>query len=280
MAIPKTRSVQKAFAMLRAFRAPDELLTCAELSRRAGLPGPSGYRLIQTLEDLGAVIRDGRGRYSPGMLLLSLSRNVPHDRLLREASHLVLEDLARDLGLVANMGVFHDSMVTYVAKIGGYSDFHVHTEVGMQSEAYCSALGKVLLAALRDYELQTFLADGELIGLTANTITEPRAFRREIEKIRAQGWAFDDGEFAEHMRCLAAPVRDAAGQVLAAISLSGEVSAFTPDRQPRILGGLSDAAAAISANIGRFGGASTFRLPPAERKKPYVGKPARAAMSA
>lgn len=265
--------------MLRAFRAPDELLTCAELSRRAGLPGPSGYRLIQTLEDLGAVIRNGRGRYSPGMLLLSLSRNVPHERLLREASHVVLEDLARSLGLVANMGVLHDGMVTYVAKIGAYSDFHVHTEVGMQLEAYCSALGKVLLAALRDYELQTFLADGDLIGLTVNTITEPRAFRREIEKIRAQGWAFDDREFADDMRCMAAPVTDAAGQVLAAISLSGEVSAFTAERQPQILSALKFAATAIGASTGRSGATSPFRATSTEPKNAYGVKSASPAMT-
>jgi len=66
----------KAFAILKAFRGPDEWLTSCELSRRANLPEASGYRLIQTLEEIGAVVRGARGRYRPGLLLLSLSHNV------------------------------------------------------------------------------------------------------------------------------------------------------------------------------------------------------------
>src|SRR5882762_8711397 len=76
MATPRNQSVLKAFSVLRAFRRPDEWLTSCELSRRANLPEASGYRLIQTLEEIGAVVRGPRGRYRPGLLLLSLSHNV------------------------------------------------------------------------------------------------------------------------------------------------------------------------------------------------------------
>ncbi len=98
MATPKNKSVQKAFSMLRAFQAPDEWLTSAELSRRARLPEASGYRLIQTPEEIGAVIRDHRGRYGPGMLLVSLSRYVAHERLLRDASMAILGGSGRGAG--------------------------------------------------------------------------------------------------------------------------------------------------------------------------------------
>jgi IclR family acetate operon transcriptional repressor len=262
VATPKNKSVQKAFRMLRAFQAPDEWLTSAELSRRSRLPEASGYRIIQTLEEIGAVIRDHRGRYAPGMLLLTLSRNVAHDRLLRDASNVILEELATELDLIVHLGVLEDEMVTYVAKAGANARFHVHTEVGAQLEAYCSGLGKVLLAALPLHELDGFLEEGELIPLTANTITDPRAFRAEVEKVRRQGWAVDDREISPDLRCVAVPVRDTNGQVVAAISSSDDAERMTDERLTEVREALERAATAIGAKICRTGGRSPFRLPP------------------
>lgn len=261
MATPKNKSVMKAFSMLRAFRAPDEWLTSAELSRRARLPEASGYRLIQTLEEIGAVIRDGRGRYGPGMLLVSLSRNVAHDRLLRDAANAILEDLAVELDLIVHMGVLEDGMVTYVAKAGANVRFRVHTEVGAQLEAYCSGLGKVLLAALPARDLDAFLDEGDLIALTPNTIVDPAKFRAEIEKVRRQGWAIDNCEIAPDLRCVAVPVHDASGRVVAAISSSDDESRMSADRVAEIRVALTGAAAKVAANIYRTSGPSPFQIP-------------------
>lgn len=261
MATPKNKSVQKAFSMLRAFQAPDEWLTSAELSRRARLPEASGYRLIQTLEEIGAVIRDHRGRYGPGMLLVSLSRYVAHERLLRDAANAILEDLAAELDLIVHMGVLDDGMVTYVAKAGVNSRFRVHTEVGAQLEAYCSGLGKILLSALPPHELEAFIHEGELIPLTPNTIVEPNAFRAEIERVRRQGWAMDDCEISPDLRCVALPIRDAGGRIVAAISSSDDASRMTPARVAEVREALARAAEAIGAKIYRTSGPSPFRLP-------------------
>lgn len=221
MATPKNKSVQKAFTMLRAFRKPDEWLTSAELSRRSGLPVASGYRILQTLLELGAVIRDGRGHYGPGMLLLALSRNVAQDKLLRQFAGSCLESLANDLNLTVHMGVYEDGMVTYVAKVGARDPIGVQTDVGIQLEAYCTGLGKVLLSGLPSYELEKFLLDGDLVPLTARTITDPLAFRSEIERVRRMGWAIDDCEMDDDLRCIAVPVKDPSGRIVAAISASG-----------------------------------------------------------
>src|SRR5580692_3391909 len=105
MATPKTLSVFKAFAILKAFNGSDDWLTSCELSRRAGLPEASGYRLIQTMEQIGAVVRGPRGRYRPGMLLLSLSRNVSVGELLHEASRSIIAGLAERLNVTVHLGV-------------------------------------------------------------------------------------------------------------------------------------------------------------------------------
>src|SRR5476649_2864593 len=144
MTTPRIQSVLKAFSMLKSFQSPDEWLTSCELSRRANLPGASGYRLILTLEEIGAIVRGPMGRFRPGLLLLSLSHNVTINELLRDASHTLMTELTRMLNLTMHLGVLEHGMVTYVAKVASPGAFPVHTRVGAQFEPYCIALGKVL----------------------------------------------------------------------------------------------------------------------------------------
>jgi IclR family acetate operon transcriptional repressor len=249
VATPKNYSVMKAFALLKAFHDPEEWLTSCELSRRANLPEASGYRLIQTLEEIGAVVRGPRGRYRPGLLLLSLSHNVTIAELLRDASHALMTDLSRALGLTTHMGVLEHGMVTYVAKISAPGAFPVHTRVGAQLEPYCSGLGKVLLAALPDHEVESFILDGELVPLTPYTITTPAAFRAELKLVREQGYAIDDREHHADMRCIAVPVRDQDGRAVAALSASDDADRMTPQRQAEIRDALFDAAAALRRKL-------------------------------
>ena len=250
MATPRNRSVKKAFTLLQAFRSADESLTSAELSRRAGLPEASGYRLIQTLEDLGAVVRGAKGRYRPGMLLVSLSHNVAVGELLPQASQAIMQNLAAELALTVHMGVFDGGMVTYIAKVRGpSSSFPVHTQVGSQLEAYCSGLGKVLLAALPADELQAFIADGEFVALTPHTIIDPEHFRREIAGVRAQVYAMDDREISENMRCMAVPIHDGDGAVVAALSVTDAADVMVGERQGHVRAALMGAATAISRKV-------------------------------
>jgi len=249
VATPKNYSVMKAFALLKAFHDPDEWLTSCELSRRANLPEASGYRLIQTLEEIGAVVRGPRGRYRPGLLLLSLSHNVTISELLRDASQALMTELSKSLGLTIHMGVLEHGMVTYVAKVSAPGSFPVNTRVGAQLEPYCSGLGKVLLAALPDPDVESFILDGELVALTPHTITTAPALRAELKRVREQGYAMDDREHHASMRCIAVPVRDQDGRAVAALSASDAADRMTPQRQIEIRHALFDAAAALRRKL-------------------------------
>ena len=251
MATPKNQSILKAFALLRAFRRPDESLTCAELSRRANLPVASGYRLIQTLEEAGAVVRGSRGRYRPGMLLVHLSQNVEVSTLLQEAAYAELRDLAGRLEVTVHMGVLENGMVNYVAKAGPEKGFAAHTRVGAQLEAYCTGLGKVLLAALPRDELDRFLNEGALIALTPHTITDKAAFRAELDRVRAAGFAVDDRETSLDLRCVAVPVRDPSGRAIAAISVSDDPGRMTAPRREEVRQALRQTSVAISRRLSR-----------------------------
>lgn len=234
MATPRNYSVLRAFSLLKAFESPLEWVSSSELSRRAKLPVPSGYRLLQTLQEVGAVVRNSRRLYRPGPLMFALSDQVAIPSLLREFSRDLMTVLAKGLGLTVHLGVLEHGMVTYLAKASSRGAFPVHTRVGAQLEPYCSALGKILLAALPDSEVDRFILDGELVALTPNTIRTGAALRAELKKVREEGYALDDREHVANMRCVAVPVRDQYGLTVAALSATDDAERMPAARQAEI----------------------------------------------
>jgi DNA-binding IclR family transcriptional regulator len=249
MATPKNLSVQKAFALLCSFASSEEWLSNAELSRRAGMTEASSHRLIKTLEGVGAVVRDGRGNYRPGMLLATLSKTISVGSMIQATSSDVLVALAAALKGVIHVGVFENGMVTYTAKIGEPVNISVPSRVGAQQEAYSCALGKVLLSDLRPQQLDDFLCDGTLIGLTPRTITAENDLRSEIEAVRQRGYAVDDREVYPWMSCIAAPIRDSSGGIVAALSLSDSAQNLCQTWQQDIAGQLALASEKISRKL-------------------------------
>src|SRR6185312_10860454 len=218
MPTPKNRSVIKAFALLKSFRDAEEWVSSSELSRRAGLPEASGYRLIQTLEEIGAVVRGERGRYRPGPLLGSLSQNVAIAECRRVAAREDMTALGRKLNVTAHLGILEGGMVTYVAKFDTPTSCAAHTRPGAQLEPYSSGLGKVLLSALPQSELDNFILEGELVALTPHTITDRATLLAELENVRKNGFALDDRESRVDISCLAVPIRDSEVRTAASMS--------------------------------------------------------------
>jgi DNA-binding IclR family transcriptional regulator len=249
MSTPRNLSVIKAFAMLNSFSRPDEWLTSSELSRRAHLPEASGYRLIKTLEEVGAVTRGPKGRYRAGMLLVSLSQKVIVGDLMHEASSEVAGDLAKRLDVTCHVGIFESGMVTYVTKASTSTSFEVNTRPGAQLEAYCSGLGKVLLAELPDEEIDNFIREGELVALTPHTITNKADMRAHLDDVRAQGYAMDNREIQLDMCCLAVPIRDRDGKAIAALSCTEAADRVTPERRDELVNQLQQAAIDISSRL-------------------------------
>ena len=246
MATPRNRSVLKAFTMLKSFRHADEWVTSSELSRRARLPEASGYRLIQTLEEIGAVVRGAHGRYRPGLLLVSLSQNVAVDDCLREAARGIMSEMSQRLNITAHLGRLDGGMVTYIAKFSTPESCPTHTRPGAQLEPYSSGLGKVLLASLPQGELENFIMEGDFVALTPHTITDRNVFKTELEIVRKNGFALDDRESRMDISCIAVPVRDNEGRTVASMSVTERPEAMTPTRRDELRQALFDAAAALS----------------------------------
>jgi DNA-binding IclR family transcriptional regulator len=249
MATPKNLSVQKAFLLLRSFRSPEEWVTNAELSRRTGLSEACAHRLMKTLEEIGVTVRDRRGCYRPGMLLATLSRNVAIGDLIRATSEDLLAALARRLKGVVHVGVLGNSMVTYAAKFGESASVAVPSRVGAQQEAYCSALGKILLAGLPVPQFEDFLYEDDLVALTPQTITSVGSLRLEIGAVRDRGYAVDNREAYQTICCIGVPIRDPEGNISAAISFADAAGNLCRTWEEEVSGQLAAAAGEISRKI-------------------------------
>ena len=249
MATPMNMSVQKAFSLLRSFRGPDEWVSNAELTRRTGLSEACAHRLMKTLEEIGAVVRDKRGCYRPGMVLATLSKDVAIGDLIRVTSEDLLNELAARLKGVVHVGVLDNGMVTYAARFGEAVGVAIPSKVGVQQEAYCSALGKTLLSGMAPQELENFLYEDDLVALTPQTITTVAGLRDELGAVRRRGYAVDNREAFQTICCIGAPIRDPAGNITAAISFADGAGNLCRTWEDEIAGHLMEAAATVSRKI-------------------------------
>ncbi|HWG79480.1 MAG TPA: IclR family transcriptional regulator [Stellaceae bacterium] len=218
------QSIGRAFTILEEVARNREGIGLADLSKRVGLHNSTTFHLVKTMVSLGYLrqIKDGK-RYRIGRPLFALAASALDEMEMVSMATPVLDDLARDTGESSHFAARMSDAVVVMARTPGPGAFQLADRVGVVRPAYCTALGKVILAALRPDQLDRYIERIELKSMTAKTITDPQRLRREIEEVRRAGIAFDDGEFDNEVRCAAMPVRDFSGQVVGAIGISGPV---------------------------------------------------------
>lgn len=202
----------------------------SEIARRTDVPVATAHRQVASLVTDGYLARSARGRHVAGPRLRHLLTRVDEKQIVAVCAAPWLHGLAAQVRSVVQLGTFENDMVTYRVKTGRGSG-QLFTRVDMQLEAYCSGIGKVLLAHLPHDQLDAYLAAGRFVALTPNTITDSKTLRAELVRIARQGFAVDNGEVVEDLVCTAVPIRAPAGNVTAAISVSHLAgSKATPDR--------------------------------------------------
>lgn len=226
---PSVAALDRSLVLLEALLRDQEGRSVPEIATQVGLPRATAHRQVATFLRGEFLRRLANGALVPGARLLNLVQHLDHSHLLVAAARPVLRGLAGRLGCVAQLGTLDGDMVTYRYKTGRQAG-KFFTRVSQQLEAYCTGLGKVMLAHLSEAELESYLATGPFPPLTANTITDPAKLRLALDGIRLQGFAIDEQEIAEDLTCFAAPLR-IGGEVVAAISLS--FSGNAPDEKMR-----------------------------------------------
>lgn len=191
----------------------------------------TAHRLVNTLVRAGYASQDSVSRaYGPSTKLLELG-NYVLDRIdMRRVVHPYLEQLAAASGETVHLAMLHDLEIVYVDKVDGRQAVTMTSRIGSRSHCHSTSLGKVLLADQSETEWRRYVAVVGLSKRTANTITEQREFERALAATREMGYAVDDAENEEGIRCVGAPVRDHTGRVVAAMSVSGWTLSVTPKR--------------------------------------------------
>jgi DNA-binding IclR family transcriptional regulator len=216
---PILSATSRALDMLEAVIADGGASSVSTLARAVGCPVATAHRQVATLVAQGFLITVSHGRHIAGPRLRSLIARVDDKQMIANVAAPLLHRLAAATRAVVQLGTFENDMVTYRIKTGqGAHD--LFTQVDMQLEAYCSGIGKVLLAHLPASEREAYLAGGPFVALTAQTITDPAALAGELARVAQQGFAEDRGEIDPDVFCLAVPIRRPDGSVPAAISAS------------------------------------------------------------
>lgn len=218
------QSIGRAFSILEEVARNREGIGLAELSKRVGLHNSTTFHLVKTMVSLGYIrqIKDSK-RYRIGRPLFALAASALDEMEMVSMATPVLEDLARETGESSHFAARVGDSVVVLARTPGPGAFQLTERAGVVRPAYCTALGKVILASLRPEQLDHYLDRVSLEPLTPATITDKKRLRQEIEEIRHVGIGFDDGEFNSEVRCAAMPVYDFSGQVTGAIGISGPV---------------------------------------------------------
>ena len=245
------QSLGRAFAILEEVARHREGIGLAELSKRVGLHNSTTFHLAKTMVSLGYVRQEKDSkRYRVGRPLFALAASALDEIEMVNLATPVLEDLSRETGESGHFAVRMGDAVVVIARTSGPGAFQLTDRVGVVRPAHCTALGKIILAALRPDQLKRFLERVELKPSTKKSITEPSILLREIAVVRRNAIAIDDGEFNPEVRCVAVPVYNFTGDVVGALGISGPIWRMTDQVLQSRAKLVQAAAARLSADFG------------------------------
>lgn len=252
--------VDRVADILEAFLWLGPELGVSELARAIGLTKATAHRLLASLRNREFVAQDpATRRYRLGMRMWELGAIARASMDWLAEAKPELEVLAAQIGETAHLAVLDDDQVLYVEKVESVHSLRMPSQVGRRLPAHCTGVGKALIAFLPEDRLSAVIAHRGLPRFTAHTITDPVALNAALETIRANGYATDNEEIEEGLRCIGAPVRDHTGAVIAAISIAGPASRLPEDDTPRLAAQVRSAADAISNRLGYPGIRVTHR---------------------
>jgi IclR family pca regulon transcriptional regulator len=220
-----SQSLERGLAILSSFDSDRPLIGVSELSRELDLSRSTTHRYIATLAQLGYLQQDPQSkRYRLGPKVLDLGFSAINSMDLREVAAPHLRLLSDETGFTVNLAILDGADVVYIERCRtarpGQRDIDLNLHVGARLPAYCTAMGKAILAFVPDALLDEIITKIDFVPRGPNTLTSPEAFRDELARVRVAGVAVNDEELAYGLRSIAAPVNSQAGDVVAALNLA------------------------------------------------------------
>ncbi len=225
--------------------------TFTEIHTSLGIPKSSAYHILGTLTSRGYVRFAGdSSKYSLGLRLVELGTKTTSFIDLRTEALPLLRELVAKTKETCNLGILDNAEGVYIAKLEGSQPIRLNSWEGKRFPMHCTAIGKVLLAWQDEAKQAEMLPKLKLVRNTKNTITDVNKLAAQLRLVRKQGWALDDQENEDHVRCLGYPVFSFDGRVLGAISISGLATRFDEKYLQKLTQAVQGTARRLSENLG------------------------------
>lgn len=222
-------SLARGLAVIRAFSDSRKPQTIAQISQQTGIPRAAVRRCLHTLRQLGYVDAE-LNNFALRPKILTLGFSYLSSTPLTVSAQPCLDAVSRALGESCSLAVLEEDEVLYVARSATSRVMSVSLSAGSRLPAYCTSLGRVLLAELPDHELERYLARVPLQARTGNTVTDPGRLRAILVQARRDGYAINNEELEVGLRSIAVPVRGASGRVLAALNVGAQAARVKPQQ--------------------------------------------------
>ncbi|MBV4365068.1 DNA-binding transcriptional regulator KdgR [Erwinia sp. BNK-24-b] len=243
-------SVLKVFGILQAL-GEERAHGITELSQRVMMSKSTVYRFLQTMKSLGYVAQEGETeKYSLTLKLFELGAKALQNVDLIRSADVQMRELSRQTRETIHLGALEEDSIVYIHKIDSLYNLRMYSRIGRRNPLYSTAIGKVLLAWREAEEVRTILAGVTFQQSTPRTVTTLEQLMTQLEKVRAQGYGEDIEEQEEGLRCIAVPVFDRFGVVIAGLSLSFPTIRFSQEEKGSYVAMLHQAAKTISEQMG------------------------------
>ena len=245
------QSLARSLQLIEAIANERGDISLTEIAKRLGWPKSTVHGILSTLRDYRYVDQSPHnGRYKLGIRFFELGIKVAQNWDVREVALPLMQRINKQFGEMVQLATEDDGEVFYIEKIDSTHIIRIVSEIGARLPIHCSGLGKAILAYQDPVDARRILHRKGLARMTKNTITDPDKMDVELAKIRIQGYAVDEQEIMEGLRCVAAPIRDANGEVRYAISVAGLAERLTGEYFEKIKEEIVKAAVDISKQMG------------------------------
>ncbi|KMY48757.1 IclR family transcriptional regulator [Peribacillus loiseleuriae] len=225
------QSLERALTLLNVLSDYPDGIQITRLSDQVGLSKSTTHRLLSTLLNMNYVVKDGETeKYKLGYQLIYLSRNILSNVTVIQIARPFLERLSEDVNETIHLCIEDKGKVMYVDKIESNQTIRMYSRIGSKAPMYCTGVGKILLSGMSEAEYEEVVSKIDFISKTAKTITTKEGLKEEVETVKKQGYALDNIENEEDIRCIAVPIWDFQGKVIASFSISGPSNRITMER--------------------------------------------------
>lgn len=245
------QSLDRAVSVLDLLGESEGPLGLADVCERMALHKSTAHRALMVLERCGLIERTPENRFRLGLKLYELGSRAVEQIDLRARVHPWFRRLSAQVGETIHLGVLQKTSVVYLDKVEPSNRrVWLSSRIGASNPVYCTAMGKAMLAYLPEDAATEIIGKIRFVRLTRRTLMTPEALRRSLDRVRRRGYAIDDEEAEEGVRCIGAPILSETGAPMAAVSVSGPTSRITQQSVPGIAEHLLRCCREISSSLG------------------------------